>query len=49
MYGIVDSAANITIMGGNAFKQVAAAAKLRKKDFLPQIKFPIILITDHSI
>ena len=33
MYGIVDSAADITIMGGNAFKQVAAAAKLRKKDF----------------
>ena len=33
MYGIVDSAADITIMGGDAFKQVAAAAKLRKKDF----------------
>ena len=34
MYGIVDIAADITIMGGNAFKQVAAAAKLRKKNFL---------------
>ena len=33
MYGIVDSAADITIMGGDTFKQVAAAAKLRKKDF----------------
>ena len=30
LYGIVDSAADITIMGGDAFKQVAAAAKLRK-------------------
>jgi hypothetical protein len=40
MYGIVDSAADITIMGGNAFKQVAAAAKLRKKDFTPPDQVP---------
>ena len=35
MYGIVDSDTDITIMGGNAFKQVAAAAKLKKKHFNP--------------
>ena len=40
MYGIVDSAADITIMGGNAFKQVAAAAKLKKKDFKPPDQVP---------
>ena len=33
MYGIVDSAVDITIMGGDAFKQVAAAAKLKRKGF----------------
>ena len=31
MYGVVDSGADITIIGGEMFKQVAAAAKLRKK------------------
>ena len=40
MYGIVDSAADITIMGGDAFKQVAAAAKMRKKDFKPPDQVP---------
>ena len=40
MCGIVDSAADITIMGGNAFKQVAAAAKLKKKDFKPPDQVP---------
>ena len=30
LYGIVDSGADITIMGRNAFKQVATVAKLRK-------------------
>ena len=39
-YGIVDSAADITIMGGNAFKQVAAAAKFKKKDFKPPDRVP---------
>jgi hypothetical protein len=33
MDGIVDSAADITIMNGEMFKQVAAVAKLRKKRF----------------
>ena len=28
LYGIVDSGADITIMGGTAFKQVATVAKL---------------------
>ena len=40
MYGIVDSAADITIMGGNAFKQVATAAKLKIKDFKPPDQVP---------
>ena len=40
MYGIVDSASDITIMGGDAFKQVAAAAKLRKWDFKPLDQVP---------
>ncbi len=30
--GIVDSRADITIIGGELFKKVAAVAKLRKKD-----------------
>jgi len=30
-YGIVDSAADITIIGGNLFKQVASVAHLRKR------------------
>ena len=39
-YEIVDSAADITIMGGNAFEQVIAAAKLKKKDFNPLDQVP---------
>jgi len=31
--GIVDTAADITIMGGTLFKKVAAVARLRKKNF----------------
>ena len=31
--GVIDTGADITIMGGNLFKKVAAAARLRKKDF----------------
>jgi len=31
--GIVDTAADITIMGGTLFKKVAAVAHLRKKNF----------------
>ena len=39
LYGIVDSGATtITIMGSNAFKQVATVAKVRKWDFKPPDK-----------
>jgi len=31
--GIVDTAADITIMGDSLFKKVASVARLRKKDF----------------
>ena len=40
LYGIVDSGADITIMGGTAFKQVATVAELRKRDFKPPDKTP---------
>ena len=40
MYGMVDSAVDITIMGGDAFKQVAAAAKLKRKCFKPPDQMP---------
>ena len=33
--GIVDTAADITIMGGKLFQKVASAAKLKKKNFKP--------------
>jgi len=35
MLGVIDTAADVTIMGGEMFKKVAASAKLRKKDFKP--------------
>jgi hypothetical protein len=35
MYGVVNSRADITIIGGEMLEQVAAAAKLRKRDFKP--------------
>ena len=38
--GIVDSRADITIMGGPAFKQVASVTKLRKRDFKQPDKIP---------
>ena len=38
--GIVDTAADITIMGGQLFKEVASVARLRKKDFKPADKTP---------
>ena len=31
--GVIDSGADITIVGGELFKQIATAAKLKKKDF----------------
>ena len=40
MDGIVDSGADITIVGGDMFKRVAAVAKLRKRDFKPPDKTP---------
>ena len=40
MFGLVDTGADVTIMGGSTFKQVAAAAKLHKKDFKPADKTP---------
>jgi hypothetical protein len=39
-YGIVDSGADITILGSELFKKVAAVAKLKKKDFKPADKTP---------
>lgn len=35
MSGVIDTAADVTIVGGEMFKKVAAVAKLRKKDFKP--------------
>lgn len=40
VFGIIDSGADITIMGGELFKKVAAAAKLKKKDFKAPDKVP---------
>ena len=40
VYGIVDSGADITIIGGNLFRRVAANARLRKRDFKKADKTP---------
>ena len=40
MLGVIDSAADVTIIGGEIFKKVAAVAKLRKRDFKPADKTP---------
>ena len=40
MLGVIDTAADISIMGGNVFKKVATVAKLRKRDFKPTDKTP---------
>ena len=40
MFGIVDSGADITIIGAELFKKVAAVAKVRKKDFKKSDKSP---------
>ena len=40
LLGIVDSGADITIMGGTAFRQVASVAKLHKRDFKAPDKIP---------
>ena len=39
-HGIVDTGADISIMGGELFKRVAAVARLKKKDFKPPDKVP---------
>ncbi len=39
-FGIIDSGADITILGGELFKKVAAVAKLRKKDLKKANKSP---------
>ena len=38
--GIIDSGADITIMGGELFRRVAAVAKLRKRDLMNPDKIP---------
>ncbi len=40
IHGIVDSGADITILGGEIFKRVADVVKLRKKDFKPPDRTP---------
>ena len=40
MLGVIDTAADVTIMGGEMFKQVATVAKLHKRDFKPVDKTP---------
>ena len=40
MLGVIDMAADITIIGGELFKQAAVVVKLRKKDFKPADKTP---------
>ena len=40
MTGAVDTGTDLTIMGGDMFKQVAAVARLRKKVFQPADRTP---------
>ena len=40
VFGIIDSGADITIMGGELFKKVAATAKLKKRDLKAPNKVP---------
>ena len=39
-YGIIDTAADITIVGGRLFKRIATIARLKKKDLKPPDKKP---------
>ena len=39
-YGLIDSGADITIIGGTLFKKVAAVARLKKRDFMKADKVP---------
>ena len=38
--GVIDSGADLTIIGGALFKKVAAAARLKKRDFKKPDKVP---------
>ena len=40
VYGIIDSGADITIIGAILFKRVATIARLKKRDFQPANKIP---------
>ena len=39
-YGIIDTAADITIVGGRLFKKIATIARLKKKNLKPPEKKP---------
>ena len=39
-YGIIDTAADITIIGGNLFRKVASVARFKKKNRKPVDKIP---------
>ena len=39
-YGLIDSGADITIVGGNLFKKVATIARLKRRDFRKEDKTP---------
>ena len=40
VYGMIDSGADISIIGGDLFRRVASAAHLKKRDFKPADKVP---------
>ena len=49
VYGVLDSGADISIMGGNLFRKVAAAARLKKKDFKKADKVPRTYIRSEAV
>ena len=46
--GIIDTGADITIMGGELFKKISDAVRLKKKTLRDQIVFPVPMITRSS-
>lgn len=40
MFGIINSGANITVIGGGLFQKVATTVRLKKKDFKKPNKTP---------
>ena len=48
MYGVIDSGADITIIGGKLFKRVALAARLKKKDFMKPDKTQELMTRNRS-